>query len=74
MTKLISRYCTQYDLITLKFLKTHYLYTAIHETSWLFERVKLNKTVYYNVTLSHVRTTIVAMEKKEVLHILSVCL
>jgi hypothetical protein len=40
----------------------------------VFIRFNKDRQCTYNVTSGHVRTTIVAVEKQQVLHILSVCL
>ena len=55
-----------------------YKYGVIHRPVCVFVQRKAvfqqDKQCTYNVTLRRVRVTIAAVEKKQVLHILSVCL
>jgi len=42
--------------------------------SFVFSYIKQDRQCTYNVTLRHVRATIVAVERQQVLYIVSLCL
>ena len=74
MTSTITRFCRCYYILTSTHTHSFSYSSQVSYTLLVVYKVEQERQWKYNVTLRHIRATTAAVEKKQVLHILSVSL